>query len=292
MSLRMVMLIVALMTTARGDSSNPPEGSWNIQKATLSRRPDKNGHFIATVSKKGEARKTTIEDDVPMDELASNYIASDKLILFGHGGNADVVVIFDLLGGKKIDWFYCYQPQRVFNNLIAYVEWYPNHGPDTYTDVVAVYDTRRTAAENRQGRFEGTPVAPTNPTRVGFPVYPEFNATHHSYSNTVEAQAEVRLVLGHPNFLGLGNDRLIIAVGEEPGGDASTLRNHLESIDLSAGISRPTNKSFLIPTGSLLTKSAPAYIEITSMDAASDNTVRLHVPKTEYGVDSILVEIP
>jgi|SRR5277367_2649995 len=286
------LFVVLIVAANFGYTSTHPAGHWEIKSAKLTPQPEQRGHFVATVSKVGQGPEVKVEGDVPISELQDSFVVGDKLVALGRGGNADAVIIFDLLQRGKSDWFYCYQPQRVWDNLIAYVEWYPNHTPERVTDVVLLYDITKSPAENRQGKLGERAIAPTNPTRVGFPIYPESNASQNSYLNTVENQASVRLILGAPNFLALNNNKLVIAVGEEPGGDAATLRNYLVVVDLSGGISQAAIRRLPIPTDTFKKGIGSAYVQITSMEVVSANTVRLHVPEIEYGVDSVLVNIP
>ncbi len=292
MTIRILALHAILLTVAFSFSAHAEVSDWKVESVHLAPLPENRGHFTAVVSGAGRVQKVKLESDVPMDEILENYVSADKFVLLGHGGNTDSVVIFDLLRGTKIDWFYCYQPQRIWENSIAFVEWYPNHGQDRFTDVVLVYDLTKGPAENRQGTLRQSRISPTNPITVGFPIYPVSNAARNSYVNTVEDQADVRLILGPTNFLPMSKKRLVIAVGEEPGGDARTLTNHLEVVDLSQGFGKVTVKSFPIPIETLPQKSATAYVQITHMEKVSEHTILLQIPKTEYGADRIEVNVP
>lgn len=288
-----VALVLLLFTNAsHGQSQKPLEAKWAIKSVNVALRPEKRGRVVATFFKTGDAHEIKVEDDIPFDELERYFVANDKLILSGHSGNVDSVVIIDLLRQAISDWFYCYRPQQIWDSWIAYVEWYPNHTPARVTDVILVYDTAKSPVENRQGKLRQIPIEATNRTRVGFPIYPESNAAQNSYLNTVENQADVRLALGSSNFLAMANKKLIVAVGEEPEGDATSLKTYLAIVDLSGGLSHAKVSQLRIPTDQLKKGNETAYVQVMHMEAVSANTIRLEIPESEYGVSSILVNIP
>jgi hypothetical protein len=215
------------------------------------------------------------------------------LVLLGEAGRADAVVIYDLVRREKVDWFYCYKPQQVSNTWIVYVEYFPSHGTSEPTDVVLLYDLEKTPMENRT-KHETTRIPPDkyeSPVEVGMPIYPESNAVQLSYTNHVQDISEARHVLSTPNFLLLPSDRLIFVTSE--GSEFTNSKNYLVAISLAEGPAKPKAMQLEIPKVDFKKPGEnPSYVKINRLEEASPNQVRLYVPESEYGVGSILVEIP
>jgi len=269
------------------------DSAWRIEAPTLTPVSESRRHFSASLSRKG-VEPTTIESDVPLTSLNNWFVSGDKLALLGDAGNASAVVIFDLANKQKIDWFYCYAPQRVTDTWIVYVEWSPNHTADLITDVVLLYDLSKNPLQNRVHPTSQIPAPESGrPIQVGIPIYPKANAEDKSYVNVAEDQGSVRIVLGGPGFVSMPHHRIAFIAAAQPGGDARTMSDQVVVVDLSKESSNPTIETIPIPVY-LLPKppERPDYVRVTGIKTVSTNQLRLYVPKEQYGVDSIVVAIP
>lgn len=286
-------LALAIATTVAATSDH----AWRIEYARLSPQGEGSGRFTATISKPGGGENYQLDSHVPLTTLGQYFVEGNKLVLLGDAEAIEAVVVFDLSSKRVIDWFYCYAPQRVWDHWIVYVELSPTHPfQNRFTDVVLLYDVSKSPLANRMGE-RASPVpppspGPNGPTRVGAPVYPEYNAAHQSYDNLVMDQADVRLVLGGPGFLPMPNERLVFVVSEEPGGDANTISDRLVVVDLSNGAARAVIRNVSIPEATLKRNPyRPGYVKVNGLQTVPPNTVRLSVSEQDYGVDSILVDI-
>lgn len=264
------------------------DNAWNIRELKL--LPGSEPEHRLTISAANVDASFQIDSDVPLSNISSYFVWNNHLAVLGAAGRADAVVVFDLFKRAKIDWFYCYQPTRISDDLVAYVEWYPSHSSALPSDVVLVYDMAQNPEQNRFQRGHSESVQQLDRVRVGTPVFPERNANGKSYSNTVENQSMVDLVLGPPGFLGMPHRRLVFVAAKEPGGDATTISNRLTVVDLSRGLRVVSSYQIAIPTDGLKGKHA-GYVRVTAMRLESPFTVRLFVPAADYGVDSIVVDI-
>src|SRR3974390_1529697 len=93
---------------------------WKIEHSDVSPTSEGTGRFTALVSHAGMPQAIRLSADVPFTGLKESFVTDDKLAVIGTGENTDAVVVVDLVHQENIDWFYCYQPQRVWNNWIAY----------------------------------------------------------------------------------------------------------------------------------------------------------------------------
>ena len=248
-----------------------------------------------------EARKSggpvvTIATEVRFDKINDAFVAGDNFAILGGAPEAQDVVVFSLTDGRKIDSFVCYGPQRISENWIASIEYYPRFTPGfTPTDVVLIYDLAKTPLENRLDRRGGLHLPPgtfDNPIRVGIPVFPERNAQERSYVNLVSSDAEADRILGQPFFLLLSGKRLLFL--SNVGHDATDFRTHLIMVDLSGGLmSKVTSEEIRIPTEKLKRLGTnPNLLQVTKMKEVSPSQVLLMVPEADYGVDRISVTIP
>lgn len=269
------------------------EGAWAIQGIRLTPWSEEARVFSAMVSDPKKGRPPfEIRGTVPLTEVRHYFIAANKLVLTGKAGNASAVVLFDLLKRKKLDWFYCYGPQRISRDWLAYVEFYPNHAPGQWTDVVLLYDLSKSPYENRinGNRNEVIPAADRDsPVRVGIPAYPKVNAQQRSYDNNVLDATAVRRVLGS-DFVLLPRRRLVFVATE--GGEFRTLTDYIVVVDLAAGIHDPSITTVPIPKNNLRTTENPAYVKVDRISVQGSNTVVLHVSAQEYGTATIDVDIP
>lgn len=291
----MFIILFSLLFAHRANGEGAAS-KWKVEQTNLSDTTEISARFTAVISRMGDPRKVHLNSDVPLTSLKETFVASDKLVVIGIARDTSAVVVFDLIQEKQIDRFFCYQPQRAWDNWIVYIEWYPNHTPERVTDVVLLYDLTKAPAANRLATNLSEALSPlrhATPTRVGIPIYPEANITRRFYQNVVDQQDEVRLILGGPGFLAMPTKNLIFVVCEEPGGDASSILNYLIAVDLSHGPTAVSVKRVSIPEEQFTVKSKiPGYVRITGIQVASRDTVRLSVPKDQYGVESILVDIP
>jgi hypothetical protein len=215
------------------------------------------------------------------------------MVTIGEAGRAAAVVIFDLKTREKIDWFYCYQPQRISENRIVYVEWYPGHGAGKPKDVILLYDLTKSPGSNRLDSAVPMPIpAPdkASPVTVGIPIFPETNVLQKSYRNGSDDAANTEYSVAHL-FLQM-NPKRIIFVGAR-GKHYSSMSDYLVIVD------------FLDETGSLAIQRVefpkdqlkspgdnPQFVEVIGIKAISENSVRLFVPKSKYGVEDVVLNLP
>lgn len=270
------------------------EPAWTVQKVTLAPGGTNVRALTAIVVKAGSTQPLEVSSNVPLSKIDQSFAAGDRLIVMGEAEKTDAVVIFDLLKRTKIDWFYCYEPRRVAENLIVGVEYYPAHIAGEPTDVVLLYDLQKSPIENRLGETSGMEIPAPDlaaPVRVGIPIYPESNAISKSYINVVQNASEARHVLGPPYFLLLPSNQLVFLSSE--GADMSSYRRRMAVVSLADPTNRPNVRMIDLPKEHLKkTGENPEFTHVTRLQAVSDSTVQLDVPKEIYGVDSLTVDIP
>ncbi len=273
---------------------------WKIINVSL--RPDSAhklpfigipNELIATLSR-GTAQ-FSVSADVRLTALKEYFtVPNDKLAVIGDAGKSSAVVIFDLATKRLLDWFYCYAPQRVSETWIVYVEWYPVHGAGEPKEVVLLYDLTKSPGENRlpgaQRLIAPAPITAA-PITVGTPIYPESNVKKKSYVNAAQNSAEAERLLTTSPFLLLPSQRLVFVAAK--GQDFPTSWDYLVVVDLSHGIVDPLIQTVDIPKDQFKKPGEnPNFIQVTGIEAASPDSVRLFVPRSEYGVSSITVSIP
>jgi hypothetical protein len=253
----------------------------------------KQGELRATVTNVSDGRAAELGAEVHLTAISESFISNDKLIAMGDAGRAQAVVVLDLLTKREVDWFYCYRPRRISDDWIVYIEFYPAHGTGEPTDVVLLYDLKGSPMDNRLERTADQRFPPSysdNPIHVGIPIYPPMNASQRSYENHVASGDQSFHILGTPMVL-LPSKKLILDVSESL--DSRISRNYLASVDLSGGTASPVSRSIDIPWNKLPKAGEnPQHLAITGMEALSQNAVRIYVPEREYGVSSIVVDIP
>lgn len=173
------------------------------------------------------------------------------------------------------------------------MEWYPEHGMRWPTDVVLIYDLDKSPSQNRLG----SATLPASPSSVdntsvtaGFPVYPHANAVEGSYANAVpDAESSIR-VLGAPYFLLLPSRWLVFVAAQ--GTDYPRSQNHLVVVDLSHGLVRPAAWIVEIPReGFRNAGKNPGMTQIDRMEPVGEDSVRLFLPESEYGISSEVVNL-
>ena len=71
------------------------------------------------------------------------------------------------------------------------------------------------------------------------------------------------------------------------------MKDYLVVVDLSSGKNLPKVKKIDIPTGELKRfGDNPQFIDVIGVKAISENSVRLYIPESKYGVGSIDVKLP
>jgi hypothetical protein len=271
------------------------ETNWKVEGIALAPATELSRHFSASIWKEG-VEPTKLEAVVPLTSVQHWFVSGNKLAVLGNASNSGAVVIFDLAQRRLLDWFYCYEPQQVNSDWIAYVEWYPNHTPDITTDVVLLYDLAKTPQQNRIEQETTTTIPPpesARPTRVGIPIYPELNARKETYNNIIGEHGDVRLVLGGPGFVSMPHDRIVFIAFAQPGGDASMMSDQIIVVDLSKGIREGIIESVPIPVNSLpKPPERPDFVRVTGIETVAPDKLRLQVPKDQYGIENILVALP
>jgi hypothetical protein len=215
------------------------------------------------------------------------------MVAIGEAGRAAAVVIFDLKTREKIDWFYCYQPQRISENRIVYVEWYPGHGAGKPKDVILLYDLTRSPRSNRLDSTVPMPIpAPdkASPVTVGIPIFPETNVLHKSYENGSDDVHNTEYSVAH-TFLQVNPDRIVFVAAE--GKDYSSMSDYLVIVDFLDGIGSLAIQKLEIPKEQLKRPGDnPRFVEIIGIKAISKNSVRLYVPESKYGVEEVILNLP
>jgi hypothetical protein len=237
---------------------------------------------------------TTVELSAaaPLSRVRSAFTFRDKLAVLGEAGKAGSVLIFDIATKREIDRLLCYQPRRISDKWITYVEWYPSHSSGSPSDVILGYDLALSPVENRLERIPGPmpeEELPWGSPRVGFPLYPFSNVQQKSYINNVSDPLQAERILGSPSIL-LPSDKLVVPVDE--GFDAGSYRTHLAVIDLSQGLANPVIREIALPTDKYPRRhDSPNMMEVNKLEAVSVGAVRLYLPEGEYGIGSIVVDI-
>lgn len=283
---RTCLLILSLSTAMLGYE----QPQWSVKRVGL--QPESHNEivrkFTGIISSPSHGN-IELSSDVPLNKIGKYFIAGDKLALLGEAGNADAVVIFDLISREKIDWFYCYRPQQISPTGLAFIEFYPNHSPANFTDVVLLYDLLKTPKENRLGKAKDETIPAGNtdsPVEAGIPVYPETQAAEHSYSNVLPNDQTAQHVLTNLNFVLIDPDRLafISVQGKEFPGSKSSL----VLVDLSKGIMNPAIETLALEIKQAGKKSG--FGVIRDMKVISPGSLRLYFA-AESGIDSIVVDL-
>lgn len=259
------------------------ETTWKVDKVSLAPGSNLTGRLTVGLSRGSTAFEITAE--VRLTAVADYFVFRDRLVVLGDLGRASGVVIFDLANRKALDSFGCWEARRISDSWIASVEWYPEHGQRWPTDVVLIYDLDKTPAQNRLRSATSESIA------VGIPVYPSANAVQESYRNVAPSAELASRIIGAPYFILLPS-RWLVFVAAQEGGDYSTMEDHLVVVDLSHGLIRPPAREVEIPTGAFTkTGKNPKMIHIDAMEAVGEQSVRLLLPKSEYGISSEVVNL-
>lgn len=281
-----------LLAAAQGADSS----RWAIQSIFIIPQTSGNNTMSAVIVDNKNHHNIDIRDQVVLTKIAQSFVIDDKLILMGDAGKTQAVEIFDINQQHKIDWFFCYQPQRISESLLAYVEYYPSHSNAETTDVVLVYDLQRGPTDNRLIPAKTLPPGRYDyPVTVGIPVFPEYNVQHRTYDNTVDNPSDEYAVLGPPFFLMLSSKRLIFIASQGISNENSNTAesNIIISVDLSNGPTKPLIRKIAIPAElTSANDDASTRVEVTSMSEVDPFTADLHVPEQKYGLSSVQVHIP
>lgn len=261
---------------------------WQVVRSSSTLRAENKYDLLLGLSNRRSHATKTIKNETVIDAVSKAYVYQDKVAVLGKAGLAQAVLILDLKTGRRLDWFYCYQPQSIRADWIVYVEYYPNHVRGNPSDVVLLYDLSKSPLENRH---QAAISVEKYPTRVGTPIYPSANLDEVTYDNDVVNPANANKMLGPPYFLLLSSNRLVFLAGQ--GEDFPHLRNHLVLIDLSKGPSKASIQEVQIPFDRLKKPGTNRnFLKATGMEEVTPYSVRLLVPKEEYGVDGLVIGIP
>jgi hypothetical protein len=286
-----VILALLLDVGAVGFRDSP--SLWKVNKVSLIPQTEewKQG-FTASVTEVKHGKTFELSADVPLTRIDDYFVSGTRLIAMGEAGRAAAVVIFDLKTREKIDWFYCYQPQRISENRIVYVEWYPGHGAGTPNDVILLYDVTKTPISNRLESAAPMPIpAPdeASPVTVGIPIFPESNVIRKSYRNGSDDTENAEFSVAH-TFLQIDPRRIVFVAAK--GKDYSSMIDYLVVVDFPDGIANPAIQKLDIPKDQLKSSgSNPQFVEVVGIKAISENSVRLYVPKSKYGVEDVVVNL-
>jgi hypothetical protein len=287
-------ILLVLMLQSGGAGSKELPSPWKVNKVTLVPHTEewKQG-FTASITEVKQGETFELSADVPLTRIDDYFISDTRMVAIGEAGRAAAVVIFDLKTREKIDWFYCYQPQRISETRIVYVEWYPAHGAGTPKDVILLYDLAKSPASNRLGSAVPISIpAPekASPVTVGIPIFPESNVLQRSYKNSSNDADNTEYSVAH-TFLQV-NPKRIAFVGVK-GKDYSSMSDYLVIVDLFDEIDNVALQKVEIPKGQLKTSGDnPQFIEVTGIKALSGDSAQLHVPRSKYGVEDVMLNLP
>ena len=269
--------------------------AWTVDSVSLQRgeSEDAPSSLAITARNASTGSRTSLTDRVVLTQVDSTFVHDNRLVVLGRAHRVSAVYIFDLRTGKREDWFLCMIPSRIASDWIAYIEWYPNHATADFSDVVLIYDLTRSPIENRFGqeKLDTIPAPDTGaPTRIGIPVYPEFNARTKSYDNVAQSLAAVDSVLLAANpFIMVGDCLVFVAIhGEYP----ATRSEDIAVIDLSQGPEQSAFREVDIPRQAF-PKHGQVWplINLEALRPDGDDAVRLFVSQANYGVSSVRVDL-
>jgi hypothetical protein len=288
--LLLLSMCIGVCITATADEA------WSVSKVSLVPTDEHTARLQATVTGSPGRESFTLADQVTLTKIAKYFVFRDRLVVLGEAGRAQAVVLYDLLKREKIDWFYCYYPDRLSDSLLVYVEWFPNMvaGGEPF-DVVLLYDLEKSPTENRIDKnSKAAPIPAPNrsaPVRVGLPIYPPSNAQTKSYENVTSRLGITSGALA--NTFALLSPRHLIFVGVDEGKDAGDMRDYLVVVDFSEGIEKLKYQTVDIPKNELkIPGPSNSFVVVNSVESLGNGMVRLHVPESDYGVPSIVVQIP
>lgn len=287
------ILLALVLQVDRAECKNTIQ-LWTVDHVTLVPHSEEwQQGFTASITETTHGETFEISADVPLTRIDEYFVSGNHLAVMGEAGRAAAVVIFDLETREKTDWFYCYQPQRISESRIVYVEWYPAHAASTPKDVILLYDLTQSPAKNRLSTARPMPIpAPekASPVTVGIPIFPEANFRHKSYRNSSDDADNTEYSVAH-TFLQL-NSKRIIFVGAK-GKDYSSMSDYLVIVDFLDGVDDIALQRIEIPRNQLKSPGDnPQFIEINGIKAASGDSVRLYVPKSKYGVEDVVLSLP
>jgi hypothetical protein len=287
-------ILLVLMLQSGGAGSKELPSPWKVNKVTLVPHTEewKQG-FTASITEVKQGETFELSADVPLTRIDDYFISDTRMVAIGEAGRAAAVVIFNLKTREKIDWFYCYQPQRISETRIVYVEWYPSHGAGNPKDVILLYDLAKSPASNRLGSAVLMSIpAPekASPVTVGIPIFPESNVLQRSYRNGSNDADNTEYSLAH-TFLQMTPQRIVFVAAK--GRDYSSMSDFLVIVDLLDGINNLAIRKLEIPKYQLNSPGDnPQFIEVTGIKAISESSVRLYVPKSKYGVEDVVLNLP
>jgi len=287
--MRTKALLTVLLFCAADMVLGAPTERWRIDGLSLVVNSERESTLTLKASSTQVQRLVNLTTKVRLTKIEASRLVGDRLAVM----DAATVVIFDLTKGREADWFFCALP-RILDDRIVYVEWSPSH-LFSYTPraVVLVYDLTKSPVDNRLPSSRDQPIpAPITgaPIEVGIPVYPEWNVRNASYRNVVENPDEEESIFPS-SVVSLGNDRLAFVAHR--GRDALSSQNFIVSVDLARGLRAPVLKTYDIPTNEFKRLGQnPRAVLVNRMEAIGNDAVRLFVPESDYGIDSILVKLP
>ncbi len=248
--------------------------------------------FTASITEAKRGETFELSADVPLTSIEDYFVSDTHMVVIGEAGRAAAVVIFDLKTREKIDWFYCYQPQRISENRIVYVEWYPGHGAGNPQDVILLYDLTKSPGSNRLESAVPMPIpAPdkASPVTVGIPIFPESNVLQKSYKNGSDNADNTEYSVAH-TFLEI-NPRRIVFVGAK-GRDYSSMSDYLVIVDFVDGMNNLAIQKLEIPKDQLKSLGDEfQFVEVIGIKAISENSVRLYVPESK-DVQEVVLNLP
>src|ERR1700741_4043881 len=100
--------------------------NWAVKDVALREHTQINRTLTFSFGRAAASVRASLE--VRLTSIETYFIAGNKLVVMGEAGRTQEVVIFDLISRKVADSFFCYYPQRLSENLLAYIEYYPSNG--------------------------------------------------------------------------------------------------------------------------------------------------------------------
>lgn len=259
--------------------------TWQVQSAEVS-QPLRDSNVLTVKLSAEGGQHRVLHATLALPQVMEAFTNGNSAVVLGHAGNADMVAILDIAQQFRTIWFFCYDPTHLVQQFLAYKEWYPNHSTYTFNDVLLLYNLDRSMAANTIG----APLAPAlYPFKVGLPIYPEWNASHRSCENITEMSFEPRTAIGPP-IVSLSGGRL--AFVQVTGNTAEGLTSSLVIVAYAQPpVTSGKISEFPLPIQKLPFHRTGAVLKVTGISELSAYKLKLDIPKWEYGVSEITVDI-
>jgi len=241
--------------------------------------------FTFTVIDKVDNRQYAVYLNNMTAKITRLAIYRNKLIIMGEEStlHSSITSLIDLNLREEIDAFIGYGTKLSgTGRYIGFRKFYP---PDTsepaiMSDLILVYDMDATADANRMRGLDAYKNdAIGRMTEVGFPVFPEINASRKNYRVWVRRESSRNSVLPQ-GFFWFDGDRRFGFLDQQNG------KYFIVVVDISNGPDHPAVREHEIDLRSLLRPEdqkdealirEPGLIRIESIDKTAEERIRLHL---------------